>query len=160
MCGAPGQASDAHLSSYSAKTGDGIRTAAEADAYVGGLNFSGMTPLGTAIEQRVIEPFVVRPAQQLALSKPVLVRPVGLGEPWPSSCNARPAFEPTHGRAAVRAISSVHASSDPWPSPNEIAALDTSLKLMSTRGILQAGHLYGWLPAIDSFCWPRALVGS
>ena len=37
-----------------------------------------MTPLGTAIEQRVITPFVVQPAQQLALSKPVLVRPTRL----------------------------------------------------------------------------------
>jgi hypothetical protein len=55
-------------------TGDGIRSAADAEAYIGGLKFSGMTALGTAIEKRVIEPFVVQPAQQHAHSKPVLVR--------------------------------------------------------------------------------------
>ncbi len=57
----------------SSKTGDGIRSAAEADAYIRSLKFSGMTALGTAIEQRVITPFVVQPAQQHRLSKPVLV---------------------------------------------------------------------------------------
>ena len=57
----------------SSKTGDGIRSAAEADAYIRSLKFSGMTALGTAIEQRVITPFVVQPAQQHLLSKPVLV---------------------------------------------------------------------------------------
>ena len=60
--------------SCSPAVGDGIRTAADAEAYVSGLKFSGMTALGSAIEQRVITPFVVQPAQRNALSKPVLVR--------------------------------------------------------------------------------------
>ena len=62
----------------SKKTGDGIRTGAEADAYIRSLNFSGMTALGTAIEERVILPFVVQRAQQHTLSKPVLVSSRGL----------------------------------------------------------------------------------
>ncbi len=57
----------------SKNTGDGIRTGAEADAYIRSLKFSGMTALGTAIEERVILPFVVQRAQNHTLSKPVLV---------------------------------------------------------------------------------------
>ena len=57
----------------SIKTADGVRTAMEADAYIKSLKFSGATALGTAIEQRVITPFVVQPAQQNRLAKPVLV---------------------------------------------------------------------------------------
>ena len=46
-----------------------------------------MTALGTAIEERVIKPFVVQPAQQHMLSKPVLVRtPARLRLQHPAGC--------------------------------------------------------------------------
>ena len=81
----PARAPDAHALCRSPAMGDGIRSAAEAEAYIRSLKFSGMTALGTAIETRVIEPFVVQPAQRHALSKPVLVRAIALAYPSATS---------------------------------------------------------------------------
>ena len=57
----------------SSKAGDGIRTAVQAQAYVASLPFSGMTALGTAIERRILEPFLIKPLKQRTLKKPILV---------------------------------------------------------------------------------------
>ena len=57
----------------STKAGDGIRTSAQAQEYIASLPFSGTTALGTAIERRILVPFLIKPLQQRTLKKPILV---------------------------------------------------------------------------------------
>mmetsp|Transcript_1977 Transcript_1977/g.5870 ORF Transcript_1977/g.5870 Transcript_1977/m.5870 type:complete len:452 (-) Transcript_1977:2876-4231(-) len=61
--------------------GDGVTSATAAASYVGGLKFSGMTPLGTKMEQRILEPFLFQPIKRGALEKPVLIVTITDGEP-------------------------------------------------------------------------------
>ncbi|KAJ3117789.1 hypothetical protein HDU96_005570 [Phlyctochytrium bullatum] len=61
--------------------GDHLKTAQQIDTLVNSVNFHGMTPLGTQLRQRVLEPFVFQPAAQRLLRKPVLVICITDGEP-------------------------------------------------------------------------------
>lgn len=61
--------------------GDNITSASAAAAYVGNLRFSGMTPLGTKMEERILEPMVFQPIKHRSLPKPVLVVTITDGEP-------------------------------------------------------------------------------
>lgn len=61
--------------------GDNIRTAMEADRFVQSLRFSGMTPLGTQMENRILKPMVFEPVKRRTLQKPVLVITITDGEP-------------------------------------------------------------------------------
>lgn len=65
----------------SKNVGDGITTAAAAAAYVANLRFSGMTPLGTEMEKKILEPMVYAPIKHGNLPKPVLVVTITDGEP-------------------------------------------------------------------------------
>ncbi|CEQ41804.1 SPOSA6832_03562, partial [Sporobolomyces salmonicolor] len=53
--------------------GNGLRTEQEAMALVQQVKFSGLTPLGTALNNKVIEPLILGPARANRLKKPVLV---------------------------------------------------------------------------------------
>jgi hypothetical protein len=61
--------------------GDGIRNANDAQSLVDNVRFSGMTPLGTNLERKVLQPFVNVPALQHSMAKPVLVVCITDGEP-------------------------------------------------------------------------------
>jgi hypothetical protein len=60
---------------------DNIRTAADADRFVAAIKFSGMTPLGTQMEQRILEPMLFAPIKRRNLPKPLLVITITDGEP-------------------------------------------------------------------------------
>jgi hypothetical protein len=62
-------------------SGDFIKTAAEVQSLVASVPFGGMTPLGTNLEKKVLEPMVVRQVQGRCLTKPVLVIVITDGEP-------------------------------------------------------------------------------
>ncbi|GAA5926231.1 hypothetical protein JCM1841_001163 [Sporobolomyces salmonicolor] len=61
--------------------GNGLRTEQEAMALVQQVKFSGLTPLGTALNNKVIEPLILGPARANRLKKPVLVIAVTDGVP-------------------------------------------------------------------------------
>ncbi|KAI8808122.1 hypothetical protein BJ742DRAFT_772442 [Cladochytrium replicatum] len=61
--------------------GDNLRTPDECDALISSLRFAGMTPLGTALEQRVLRPFVLDRIASSSLKKPVLIIIITDGEP-------------------------------------------------------------------------------
>ena len=61
--------------------GDFIRTGVEVENLVASVPFHGMTPLGTNLERKVLEPMVVRQVQAGSLAKPVLVIVITDGEP-------------------------------------------------------------------------------
>ncbi|KAI8808120.1 hypothetical protein BJ742DRAFT_291269 [Cladochytrium replicatum] len=63
------------------REGDNLRTPDECDALISSIRFAGMTPLGTALEQRVIRPFVIDRVNSQTMKKPVLVIIVTDGEP-------------------------------------------------------------------------------
>jgi len=61
--------------------GNGIRDSASAAALIQQINFSGMTPLGTNLMNKVIQPFLQGQLQQGTLQKPILVIVITDGEP-------------------------------------------------------------------------------
>lgn len=53
--------------------GNGITSEAQALQLIQQIKFSGLTPLGTSLWQKVLQPLVLAPAQQGRLQKPVVV---------------------------------------------------------------------------------------
>ncbi|KAJ3095489.1 hypothetical protein HDU97_006887 [Phlyctochytrium planicorne] len=62
-------------------SGDNVRSGAEVSALVDRVNFNGLTPLGTQLQRKVLDPFVLQPARQRQLRKPVFVIVITDGEP-------------------------------------------------------------------------------
>ena len=67
---------------------DRIKTEMQAQQIIAGADFNGMTPLGTNLRRKVIEPFLLQPARSGTLRKPVLIIAITDGEP------VRPAASP------------------------------------------------------------------
>ncbi|KAJ5643240.1 uncharacterized protein N7484_005747 [Penicillium longicatenatum] len=65
----------------SPEMGDGIRNANDVNALVSRVRFSGLTPLGTSLKSKVIDPMIVGPARAGRLDKPVLVITITDGQP-------------------------------------------------------------------------------
>ena len=61
--------------------GDGVRNSAEVEALFSQVKFTGITPLGTNLNKKVIQPFVVGQAQSNTMNKPVLTIAITDGEP-------------------------------------------------------------------------------
>lgn len=61
--------------------GNGIRHAAAASQLVEQVRFSGITPLATQLDRKVIQPLVMQAIRSRALQKPVLVVVITDGEP-------------------------------------------------------------------------------
>ena len=61
--------------------GNGIRNAPEANNLIQNVRFTGMTPLGTNLNQKVIQPFLASGVQKRSLDKPILVITITDGEP-------------------------------------------------------------------------------
>ncbi|KAJ5596419.1 hypothetical protein N7450_002877 [Penicillium hetheringtonii] len=65
----------------STESGDGIRNAEDVNQLVSRVRFAGLTPLGTNLRNKVIEPMIVGPARANRLDKPVLVITITDGQP-------------------------------------------------------------------------------
>ena len=64
--------------------GNGLRTEAEAVQLVSQVKFSGLTPFGSQIDQKVIFPLLLQPARSGQLQKPELIIAVTDGQVrWP-----------------------------------------------------------------------------
>ena len=61
--------------------GNSIRTESEAESLVRNVSFSGLTPMGTSLRSKVIDPLVLQPARAGQLNKPVLVITITDGQP-------------------------------------------------------------------------------
>ena len=61
--------------------GNGIRNAKEATDLVQRVRFSGLTPLGTSMDRKILQPLVLGPARSNALQKPVYIIAVTDGAP-------------------------------------------------------------------------------
>ncbi|BGP20030.1 hypothetical protein JCM10213_000588 [Rhodosporidiobolus nylandii] len=61
--------------------GNGITSEAQANQLVGQIRFSGLTPLGTALDQKILQPLLLGPARSGTLRKPLLVIAVTDGAP-------------------------------------------------------------------------------
>ena len=61
--------------------GDGIRNSSDVQQLISKVHFSGMTPLGTNLDKKVLQPFVVGQATRNQMAKPVLVIVITDGEP-------------------------------------------------------------------------------
>jgi len=60
---------------------DGIRSEVEAGKVVDGLKFRGITPLGTELHKKVLQPLVLDKLRSGTLTKPVLIIVITDGEP-------------------------------------------------------------------------------
>ncbi|KAL4947560.1 hypothetical protein BDW69DRAFT_178176 [Aspergillus filifer] len=58
-----------------------IRSVQEVDQIISNMRFAGMTPLGTALRSKVLDPVVVGPARAGRLQKPVLIITITDGQP-------------------------------------------------------------------------------
>uniref|UniRef100_A0A093VAR1 Protein transport protein sec24 n=1 Tax=Talaromyces marneffei PM1 TaxID=1077442 RepID=A0A093VAR1_TALMA len=61
--------------------GDHIRSREDAEALVSRVRFSGLTPMGTSLKNKVLDPLVAGPARSGRLEKPVLVITITDGQP-------------------------------------------------------------------------------
>jgi hypothetical protein len=68
--------------------GDNIRSKHDAEALVSRVRFSGLTPMGTNLRNKVLEPLVIGPARAGRLEKPVVVITVTDGQPAGEPQNA------------------------------------------------------------------------
>lgn len=60
---------------------DGIRTQEQVENLISKVPFKGLTPMGTELKNKVLEPLVLSPARSGKLQKPVLVITVTDGQP-------------------------------------------------------------------------------
>ncbi|KAL4752887.1 hypothetical protein BDW72DRAFT_52454 [Aspergillus terricola var. indicus] len=58
-----------------------IRSAQDVEQIISNIRFSGMTPLGSALRSKVLDPMIVAPARAGRLQKPVLVITITDGQP-------------------------------------------------------------------------------
>ncbi|PGH05252.1 hypothetical protein AJ79_06863 [Helicocarpus griseus UAMH5409] len=58
-----------------------IRSEQQVEQIIRGLNFHGLTPMGTRLKSKVLEPLVVEPAKANQLKKPVLIITITDGQP-------------------------------------------------------------------------------
>lgn len=65
----------------SVETGDGIRNAEDVERLVSRVRFAGLTPLGTSLRNKVVDPMIMGPARANRLDKPVLVITITDGQP-------------------------------------------------------------------------------
>jgi len=61
--------------------GHGLKNEADAMRLINQVKFSGLTPLGTALDQKVLQPLLLGPARSNQLRKPVLIIAVTDGAP-------------------------------------------------------------------------------
>lgn len=61
--------------------GDNIRSRADVDGLVARVRFQGLTPMGTNLRHKVVEPMVVAPARANRLQKPALIITITDGQP-------------------------------------------------------------------------------
>ncbi|KAJ9094061.1 hypothetical protein QFC21_006162 [Naganishia friedmannii] len=61
--------------------GNNIASEAQAMQLVGSVKFSGLTPLGTSLDQKILQPMLLQPARANALRKPLLVICITDGAP-------------------------------------------------------------------------------
>ncbi|KAF2027475.1 hypothetical protein EK21DRAFT_71846 [Setomelanomma holmii] len=91
---------------------DGVATEAQIEQIMRGVQFKGLTPMGTSLRKKVIDEIVLAKAQQGALQKPILVIAITDGQPAGEPQNAvfdtiRYAFDtlqqrfPQYGRGGV-----------------------------------------------------------
>lgn len=91
---------------------DGVSTEAQIETIMRGVQFKGLTPMGTSLRKKVIDEIVIGKAQQNQLRKPVLVIAITDGQPAGEPQNAvfdtiRYAFDtlqqrfPQYGRGGV-----------------------------------------------------------
>jgi hypothetical protein len=65
----------------SSVNGDGVRNASEVEALLSRISFTGGTPLGTMLDNKIIQPFVVGQCRAGNMQKPVLAIAITDGEP-------------------------------------------------------------------------------
>ena len=61
--------------------GDGLRNAQDVEQLFQKIQFNGMTPLGTNLDKKIIQPFVIGQARSNSMAKPILVIAITDGEP-------------------------------------------------------------------------------
>ena len=65
----------------SMEQGNGIRNEQQVTEMIQRVKFSGLTPMGTQLEQKILQPLVLGPARSGQLHKPVLVIAITDGQP-------------------------------------------------------------------------------
>ncbi|WVQ62698.1 uncharacterized protein L199_000846 [Kwoniella botswanensis] len=61
--------------------GNGIKTEQDALNLVNQVKFSGLTPMGTSLDQKILQPLLLGPARANALQKPILIIAITDGTP-------------------------------------------------------------------------------
>lgn len=71
----------------SAEQGNGVRNERQVLDLVARVSFSGLTKVGTELQQKILEPLILQPARAQQLKKPVLVIIVTDGQPAGENLN-------------------------------------------------------------------------
>jgi hypothetical protein len=67
---------------------DGVATEAQIDHLMNGVQFKGLTPMGTQLRQKVLEPIVLQKIRNQQMRKPILVIAITDGQPAGEPQNA------------------------------------------------------------------------
>ncbi|KAI9840756.1 MAG: hypothetical protein M1837_001330 [Sclerophora amabilis] len=70
------------------REGNNIRTEGEVEQLVASIGFKGLTPMGTSLKNKVLDPLVLGPARAGQLRKPVLIISITDGQPAGEPPNA------------------------------------------------------------------------
>jgi hypothetical protein len=70
------------------RQGNRIRTKQQVEELVASVGFKGLTPMGTSLKHKVLEPLVLEPVRRGQLQKPVLVITITDGQPAGEAPNA------------------------------------------------------------------------
>ncbi|KAK9248161.1 hypothetical protein V1506DRAFT_453300, partial [Lipomyces tetrasporus] len=71
--------------------GNGVNSEAAASNLISQIKFAGLTPLGTGLRSKVLDPLVIGPARSGAMKKPVMV--ISITDGQPAGENARTVFD-------------------------------------------------------------------
>lgn len=65
----------------SSKEGNRLESESDAQAFIAKARYDGVTPLGTSLDKRILQPMLIKPARNRSLRKPLLVIVITDGSP-------------------------------------------------------------------------------
>lgn len=84
---------DTNQSDLRSIQGNHVTSEAQATQIVSQIRFSGLTPLGTSLDQKILQPMLLNPARAGQLKKPLLVIVISDGAPAGKPRNRKSVFE-------------------------------------------------------------------
>jgi hypothetical protein len=90
---------------------------------------SGLTPLGTSLDQKILQPLLLGPARQNSLQKPLLIIAITDGAPAGEASDKSELVEPSLGLGLIESVVQVISNANQELGRSRCALNDRSLVL-------------------------------